>query len=307
MIKKKKGVGVVVGRFQVQELHEGHLAILDAADQHFKLLVFIGVHPFLSTPSNPLDFISRSKMIQEKYPHAITIALPDNISDKVWSDNLDHLIRMYCPLDEVKLYCGRDSFKSHYLGKFGVFELEEVHKISGTETRDLSKQNVLSTVDFRAGMIYGVNNKWPTVYPTVDIAVIRYEPNINVPSLKDYKILLGRRKGFSHWIFPGGFVDITDKNLEDAAKRELMEETGLCIDKLHYVNSYFVSDWRCSENVKILTTLFMSSYNSGAAIANDDLGDVDWKSLDKVNVDFIIAPNHSPLMEDVISKVSTWR
>ncbi len=51
---------------------------------------------------------------------------------------------------------------------------------------------------------------------------------------KKLEILLIKRasepyKGY--WAFPGGFVDI-DETSYDAAKRELLEETGLKIDKL---------------------------------------------------------------------------
>ena len=56
MTVQRKGVGVVIGRFQVHELHKGHLLLLNEAAKHGKMLVCIGVSPTLVTRDNPLDY-----------------------------------------------------------------------------------------------------------------------------------------------------------------------------------------------------------------------------------------------------------
>lgn len=46
-------------------------------------------------------------------------------------------------------------------------------------------------------------------------------------------ILLIQRKGFpykDHWAIPGGFLDVNRESIDDTARRELMEETGLALD-----------------------------------------------------------------------------
>jgi 8-oxo-dGTP diphosphatase len=64
--------------------------------------------------------------------------------------------------------------------------------------------------------------KYPHPAVTVDAVVFGYDA-------ADLKVLLIQRQAApfqSHWALPGGFVNI-DEALEDAARRELAEETGL--------------------------------------------------------------------------------
>ena len=51
---------------------------------------------------------------------------------------------------------------------------------------------------------------------------------------KDNKVLLQKRRDDSTWGFHGGSVDIGEK-VEDAAKRELFEETGLTANNLEFI------------------------------------------------------------------------
>jgi ADP-ribose pyrophosphatase YjhB (NUDIX family) len=48
--------------------------------------------------------------------------------------------------------------------------------------------------------------------------------------IRDEKVLLMRRKNHGHeyWSFPGGHVDVSEKN-EDACAREVYEETGVAV------------------------------------------------------------------------------
>lgn len=68
--------------------------------------------------------------------------------------------------------------------------------------------------------------KYPRPCVTVDCIVFR-------PGLHEPEVLLIRRGQPPHegmWAFPGGFVNM-DETLEEAATRELNEETGL--DRIH--------------------------------------------------------------------------
>jgi len=57
---------------------------------------------------------------------------------------------------------------------------------------------------------------------TVDIVLFYHHED----SLEVLLIKRAREPFEGHWAFPGGFVD-KDESLEDAAARELLEETGL--------------------------------------------------------------------------------
>ena len=59
-------LGVIVGRFQVPELHEGHHKLIaHVLSQHPQILILLGVTPVLGSKRNPLDYITRERMIHE--------------------------------------------------------------------------------------------------------------------------------------------------------------------------------------------------------------------------------------------------
>ena len=61
---------------------------------------------------------------------------------------------------------------------------------------------------------------------------------INVFVLRENKLLLGKRAGVfgaGDWGLPGGHLEVGEK-LQDAAARELLEETGLVAGELRFEN-----------------------------------------------------------------------
>lgn len=126
--KKMKTLGVIVGRYQIDQLHEGHYKLIhQAQSENDKLLIVIGNSPAKLTLSNPLSFEVREKMILnifgDKKP--IIVRLSDQKSDQVWSSKLDELIEKgtHNSYDKITLYCGRDGFKKYYIGKYQVKEV----------------------------------------------------------------------------------------------------------------------------------------------------------------------------------------
>ena len=81
-------VAVIVGRFQVDDLHEGHVDFLNKiVDSHSKTIVFLGLSPIKCSKNNPLDFEARKQMIIAKFPDIIVLYIPDTYSNGKWSDN----------------------------------------------------------------------------------------------------------------------------------------------------------------------------------------------------------------------------
>lgn len=317
---KKTEVGVMIGRFQTPYLHEGHIGVLDKiSEMHSNVVIFLGIPRIQNTKRNPLDFATRRKLIQEKCPEAIVMALPDHRSDEKWSENVDNILATIFPEKEAILYGSRDSFIPHYHGKHKTQMLEAIESHNATDIRANAASEVLDSDEFRAGVIYGITKQRPVTYPTVDIVVVNY----------DGQILLARKPAEDKFRFVGGFVDRTDDCYETAARRELYEETKLSGLKATYIASKQIVDWRYErEDSGVMTTLFLFREwdQMGRAEASDDIAEVKWFDLSELfthtqepslgdghvppikynwTLEDKIVPEHIELMQIFLQKVVT--
>ena len=273
METKNYSIGVLVGRFQVHELHDAHhYLIKQVVDNQKKVILFLGVTKTSSTKKNPLDFETRKRMIQKHYPEITILALPDFGDDKRWSQEMDKRIREVYPIGEVLMYGGRDSFIPYYKkggGQFDCKELEQHTFVSGTEVRKMVSEKVQDSPDFRAGVIYQSYNQYPKVHPCVDI----------VPFNEDgTKILLARKPFEDGWRFIGGFSHPKDSSYEITAKRKFIDEAGSAeIGDIKYVTSMRVDDWRYrSEEDKITTILFKCKFMFGSIEPSQEISELKW-------------------------------
>lgn len=95
------------------------------------------------------------------------------------------------------------------------------------------------------------------------------------------KILLTKRSvepQIGYWCLPGGFIELGEAP-EDAALRELMEETGVTgqIERLMGV----MSDPNALYHTVLITGYLIKQY-SGVPVANDDVSDVAFFSVDQL-------------------------
>lgn len=292
-------VGVIVGRFQVHDLHKGHVDLIShVCERHKKVIVILGVSPIPTSPTNPLDFEARKQMLLTYFPQLNVLYLKDVGDDAVWSQHLDNIVGdMLTPSQTCVLYGGRDSFLKVYTGKYPSMELvQEGHgEISGTEIRRQLRREVIASPDFRAGVIWAACNRFPVTYPTVDIALFR----------KGYsEILLGRKLYEKQWRLIGGFADPASECYEHDAIRELMEETGLETQFVEYIGSHQIDDWRYRSGPdKIKTLLFGGiaiSTGPSEPSARDDIAEVEWRPINALNISKHIIPNHQQLVFDVL-------
>jgi 8-oxo-dGTP diphosphatase len=85
---------------------------------------------------------------------------------------------------------------------------------------------------------------------------------VGVIIIKDNKVLLGKRKnahGEGSWCFPGGHLEFNE-DIEDCAKREVFEETGIKIKNIKTVT--FTNDIFKEEEKHYITLFLVAEYDS---------------------------------------------
>ncbi len=119
--------------------------------------------------------------------------------------------------------------------------------------------------------------------PTVDI-LIETEPGA---------VVLIRRKNPPHgWAIPGGFVDYGE-SLEDAARREAKEETGLDVQLVRQLHTY--SDPARDPRQHTISTVFVARAQ-GTPVADDDAAEVGVFRRDALPHPIVF--DHATILED---------
>lgn len=268
-VEKVAEVGVIVGRFQVDELTDGHKDLFKKviAAGHKRVICILGLSPCKSTKRNPLDFAARKQMINESFPGVEVYYVPDTSSNLVWSNKLDEMIATRVKAASVCMYGSRDSFLAQYCGMYPCEELEPDHYTSGTARRKEISKTANKNQDFRQGVIWATEHQWPASIPTVDIAIFNRDVT---------KILLGRKPDEDRFRLIGGFVDPAE-TWEDTAIRETKEEANVTIKHLSYIRSFKIDDWRYTSEVNKITTSLFAAYDwSGTPEPNDDIKELRW-------------------------------
>lgn len=119
--------------------------------------------------------------------------------------------------------------------------------------------------------------KYKTPSCTTDAVVFSYEKEQRI-RIEDFKILLVKRSNhpsIGYWALPGGFVNL-EENLEDAARRELEEETG--VQDLPMEQFAVYGDFDRDPRTRIITTAYMAivKREEVKVQAGDDAADVAW-------------------------------
>ena len=132
--------------------------------------------------------------------------------------------------------------------------------------------------------------KYPRPAVTADCVVITNEPQP--------KVLLIQRGADPYkgaWAFPGGFMNM-DETTEQCAIRELEEETGLKVAKVHQIGAYSKVDR--DPRGRTITVAYLAIVDSTkAVIGQDDAAKAEWFPITDLPH---LAFDHYDIMKDAI-------
>jgi bifunctional NMN adenylyltransferase/nudix hydrolase len=272
----KKSLGVIVGRFQTAQITPGHQFLFDEVyKKHDTVVTFVGSKPPLYQPDekNPLDFFSRKKMLMTYNPNLSVLSITDKGDDESWSDDLDKKIDEIRGTFDAILYGSRDSFISHYTGKFKTVELESNIIYSATSVRERIIQDAKDSDEFRAGVIYGLSNRI--------VSGIHCSYGLIVDS--NSRVLIGKRKGDKYYsLFGGMYSPEVDKTYSDTMKRTIREQLG---SNIEIGNTKFLFDTQLehwaysSSNEKVHGNFFICKVAWGYARPNHEFEFVEWVTV----------------------------
>lgn len=256
---KKYDTLVLIGRFQ--PLHSAHLDIIKRAtaltDQ---LIVIVGSAKQPRTYKNPFTFEERRAMIKRSTDGlALQVQVEPNTdtiyNDQAWAVRVQSIVSKYAtPGGRVGIIGHKKDDSSFYLDMFpqwGYEDVELIEFLSAVDIRDLYfkpdvnmkfikgvvPETTLNFLEsFRTKPEYEqiiwerefINEhnkqyaglKYPPIFSTADAVVM----------CSGHVLMIKRRAepGRGLWALPGGYVNAqTDKSVEDAAIRELREETQI--------------------------------------------------------------------------------
>lgn len=97
------------------------------------------------------------------------------------------------------------------------------------------------------------------------------------------------------WAFPGGFMNM-DETTEQCAVRELEEETGLRVAKVHQIGAYSKIDR--DPRGRTVTVAYLAVVDEPIAVAGlDDAAEAEWWPLSDLPH---LAFDHYDIMQDAI-------
>jgi len=89
----------------------------------------------------------------------------------------------------------------------------------------------------------------------------------------------GREPSRGYFAFPGGRVEAGESS-EEAARRELLEETGIVAENYATVREYLFDAMKDGMPVRYRLLVFSADHLSGEAVAADDAEEAAWFDLD---------------------------
>ena len=257
---KKYDTLVLIGRFQ--PLHSAHLEIIKRATELTdQLVVICGSAKQPRTYKNPFTFDERARMIRAATAGlSMRVYVEPNIdtiyNDQAWAVRVQGIVSKYRVLGGagVGIIGHKKDESSFYLDMFpqwGYENVEEIEPLSAVNIRDLYFKRDCNMKFIKAVVpetTYDFLNEFKDTAEYEQIirerefvanykkqyASLPYPPIFSTADsvvIQSGHVLMFRRRaepGKGLWALPGGYVNAnTDKSVEDAAIRELREETQI--------------------------------------------------------------------------------
>ena len=256
---KPYGTIMLIGRFQ--PLHNAHLEIIKRCtaltDQ---LVVVVGSANQPRTYKNPFTYSERERMIKAAASGlTLRVYTEPNIdtiyNDQAWAVRVQGIHSKYRCIGTKDAVIGhKKDDSSFYLDMFPQWEyinVEEIEPLSAVNIRDLYFkrdcnmkfiQNVVPETTFDFLMKFKETPEYEQIIREREFvasykkqyASLPYPPIFSTADavvIQSGHVLMIRRRaepGKGLWALPGGYVNAnTDRSVEDAAIRELREETGI--------------------------------------------------------------------------------
>ena len=152
--------------------------------------------------------------------------------------------------------------------------LKEIDKFYGTKEKNRQGE------DLETFLEHYDPHKYETPSCTTDAVI--FSKTGKLLDVNQLKVLLVRRSNHPNigfWALPGGFAEMRE-NLEDTARRELEEETG--VKGLPMEQFAVYGDYDRDPRTRVITTAYLSlvEENDVTVQAGDDAADAAWCSVD---------------------------
>ena len=166
-------IGVIVGRFQVAELTEGHKKLIDYSNlRNDVTFILVGCkEKDITDEKNPLPFEVRKNMLLSYSKSSYIYPFVDRDFFAAWVSDLDEKIYFLSRVffcngtdfdePEIILYGGRDSFLEGYDKNGGIFVTEYldfgINSVSGSEQRKQIKNMDYNEAFKNTNFVQGIN------------------------------------------------------------------------------------------------------------------------------------------------------